>query len=180
MIKGLSVRIVLSLTVLGAVVTGCTTGGTATPGSTTTSGTTEQTGKGTTTTKPSGGGDSLADFDSCEVLNSVAAQLNLTEVEEESRGACGAATSPAGGVSIKAQPELAIADAVGDGKKSDTSIGPRKARLVEAPGTNTSCLVAVEVSPTSRVDVIASTRSLESSCELATNVATAIEPKLPK
>lgn len=180
MIKGLSARVVLSLTVLGAVVTGCTTDGTATPGPTT-SATTEQTATGTTaTTKPSGGGDSLADFDSCEVLNSVAAQLNLTEVEEESRGACGAVASPGSGVTIKAQPELAIADAVGDGKKSDISIGPRKARLVEAPGTNKSCLVAVEVGPTSRVDVVASSRSLETSCELVTKVATAIEPKLPK
>ncbi|MBB5806438.1 hypothetical protein F4560_006206 [Saccharothrix ecbatanensis] len=180
MIKGLSARVVLSLTVLGAVVTGCSTGGTATPGPTTTSATTEQTAKGTTTTKPSGGGDSLADFDACEVLNSVAAQLNLTEVEEESRGACGAVASPGSGVTIKAQPELAIADAAGDGKKSDIPIGPRKARLVEAPGTNKSCLVAVEVGPTSRVDVVASSRSLETSCELATKVATAIEPKLPK
>jgi hypothetical protein len=180
LIKGSSTRVVLALTVLGAVVTGCTTGGTATPG-TTTSTTTEQTSKGTTATKPSGSGNSLADFDSCEVLNSVAAQLNLTEIEKESRGACGAEISATVGVSIKAQPELAIADAVGDGKKTDISIGSRKARLVEAPGTKTSCLVAVEVSPTSRVDVISSSdNSLQDACDAVTKVATAIEPKLPK
>ncbi|WP_231499871.1 DUF3558 family protein [Saccharothrix sp. NRRL B-16314] len=165
---------------LGAVVTGCTTGGTATPGTSTSSPTAEQTAK-STTTKPPGGGDSLVDFDSCEVLNSIAAQLNLTEIEEESRSACGAEFSATVSVSIKAQPELAIADAVGDGKKTDTSIGSRKARLVEAPGTKTSCLVAVEVSPTSRVDVISSSdNSLQAACDAATKVATAIEPKLPK
>ncbi|ONI82402.1 hypothetical protein ALI22I_40610 [Saccharothrix sp. ALI-22-I] len=173
-------RVVLSLAVLGAVVTGCTTGGTATPGSTGST-TTDQASKTTTSAKPSDAGDSLADFDSCAALNSVASQLNLSNIEEVDEKECGADYSATVSFGLTKQPELAIGDAVGDGKKSDISVGSHKAKLVEAPGSRTSCLVAVEVGPTSRVDVIASSNnSLEAACEAATKVATAIEPKLPK
>ncbi|MFI9006997.1 hypothetical protein ACIGNX_07175 [Actinosynnema sp. NPDC053489] len=179
MIKGLSARVVLSLAVLGAIATGCTTGGTATPGTTTVP-TTGQPSR-TTTSKPAGGGDPLADFDPCPVLESVSSQLNLSEIEKVDEKECGAEYSPTVSFGLTKQPELAIGDAVGNGKKSDISIGSRKAKRVEAPATKTSCLVAVEVGPTSRVDVIASSdNSLDAACEAATKVATAIEPKLPK
>jgi hypothetical protein len=180
LIKGLSARVVLSFAVLGAVATGCTTGGTATPG-TTGAKTTEQTSKTTTSTKPSGDSDLLADFDSCTVLQSLASQLNLSNIEAVDEKECGADYGDTGAVGLTKQPELAIADASGDGKKSDISIGSRKARLVEAPSTKNSCLVAVEVAPMSRVDVITSSRTnLAEACETATKVATAVEPKLPK
>ncbi|MER5264430.1 hypothetical protein ABTZ99_20390 [Actinosynnema sp. NPDC002837] len=181
MIKGLSTRVVLSLAVLGAVATGCTTGGTATPGPTGAT-TTEQTSKATTSSsKPSGGGDSLADFDPCAVLEPLMSQLNLSNLEKVDEKECSAEYPSLGLTSVTKQPELAIADAVGDGKKTDISIGSRKARVVEAPASKNSCLVAVEVGPTSRVDVFAvSNTSGAEACEVATKVATAVEPKLPK
>ena len=180
MIKGLSTRVVLALTVLGAVAAGCTTGGTPTPGPTGST-STEQTSKTTTSTKPSAGGDALADFDPCAVLNSVAAQLNLTEIEEEGGDTCLAHYSSTVSFSLSAHPELGIEDAVSSGEKSDIPVGSRKGKLVKSPTTKSSCLVAIEVTPTSRVDVGASANaSLDEACEAATKVAEAIEPKLPK
>ncbi|MFJ6670811.1 DUF3558 family protein [Actinosynnema sp. NPDC091369] len=179
MIKGLSTRVVLALAVLGAVATGCTTDGTPTPGPTGST-STEQTSKTTTSTKPSTGGDALADFDPCAVLNSVAAQLNLTGIEEEGGDTCLANYSSTVSFSLAAHPELGIDEAVG-GEKSDIPVGSRKGKLVKTPTTKNSCLVAIEVTPTSRVDVGASANaSLDEACEAATKVATAIEPKLPK
>jgi hypothetical protein len=182
LIKGLSARAVLSLAVLGAVVTGCTTGGTATPGPTTGSTSTEQTSKATTSSsKPSGGGDSLADFDPCAVLESVKSQLNFSNLEKVDEKECGAEYSSTGYFGLTKQPELAIADAMGDGKKTDIPIGSHKGRVIEAPASKNSCLVTVEVAPKSRVDIIAvSNTSGAEACEAATKVATAIEPKLPK
>jgi hypothetical protein len=179
LIKGLSARAVLSMVIVGAVATGCTTGGTATPKPTSATAT-EQTSKTTTSTKPSAGGDSLADFDPCAVLNSVAAQLKLTEIEEEGGDTCIANYSSTVSFSLAAHPELGIAETVG-GQPSDIAIGPRKAKLVKSPTTTASCLVAVEVTATSRVDVGASANaSLDEACDAASKVATAIEPKLPK
>lgn len=177
MITGLSTRVVLALTVLGAVATGCSTGGTATPGATTTTSTKET--SETTTTKAPSGGDSLADFDTCGALNSAAAQLNLTEIEADGK-ACDAEFSATTSVTIKAQPELAIGAAVGK-ELSDITVGSRKAKLVKAPSSESSCLVAIEVTSTSRVDVGASANASQAeACDAATKVATAIEPKLPK
>jgi hypothetical protein len=182
LIKGLPARVALSLAVLGVVATGCTTGGTATPGPTTGSTSAEQTSKATTSSsEPSGGGDSLADFDPCAVLESLKSQLNLSNVEKVDEKECGAEVSTTAYFGLTKQPELAIADAVGDGKKTDIPIGSHKARVVEAPASKNSCLVTVEVGPTSRIDVIAvSNASGAEACELATKVATAVEPKLPK
>ncbi|MEU4742345.1 DUF3558 family protein [Actinosynnema sp. NPDC023658] len=173
----MSVRAVLVLTVLGAVTTACTTGGTPTPGATTA--TSARTSEATTTTKPSTGGDSLADFDACEALQSAAGQLKLTEIEADGK-ACDAEFSATTSVTLKAQPSLKIDEAVGK-ELSDITVGSRRAKLVKAPSSQTSCLVAVEVTSTSRVDVVASANaSLDEACEAATKVATAIEPKLPK
>ncbi|WP_106616998.1 DUF3558 family protein [Saccharothrix carnea] len=182
MIKGLSARIALSLAVLGAVAAGCTTGGTATPGPTTGTTSTEQTSKSTTSSsKPSDGGESLADLDPCAVLESVKSQLDLSNIEKVDEKECGAEVSTTAYFGLTKQPELAIADAVGDGKKTDVPIGSHKAKLVEAPAGKNSCLLTIEVAPTSRVDIIAvANASGAEACELATRVATAIEPKLPK
>ena len=178
MINGLPTRVVLALAVLGALATGCSTGGTATPGATTTT-STEATPGTTTGTKPSSGGDSLADFDTCEALKSVAAGLNLTEIEADGKS-CDAEVSATTSVTVKAQPSLKIDEAVGK-KVSDISVGARKAKLVEAPASDSSCLVAVEVTENSRVDFVGlANASLAEACDTATKVATAVEPKLPK
>lgn len=181
MIKGLSARVVLTVVVLGAVAAGCSTKepGDATAG-TTTSTTTER-ASATTSTKPSGSGDSLADFDECEVLNSLASQLNLTEIEEGVGNTCGASVSATASVTIKGHPDLGVDDVVPGGQQSDITIGSRKAKMVKQSVTQTSCLIALEATPTSRVDVAgAANASLDEACEAATRVAEAIEPKLPK
>ncbi|MFE9744589.1 DUF3558 family protein [Saccharothrix saharensis] len=176
MIKVLSARVVLASALLGLVVTGCTTQGTPTPGAGST--TTEKAVETTTSTKPSGGGDTLADFDACEALKS-AAGLQLTEVEADGQ-ACDAEFSATTSVTVKAQPSLKIDEAVGK-ELSDITVGSRKAKLVKAPSSESSCLVAIEVTATSRVDVGASANASQAeACEAATKVATAIEPKLPK
>ncbi|WP_367134409.1 DUF3558 family protein [Saccharothrix sp. HUAS TT1] len=178
MIKGLSIRVVLALTVLGVVATGCTTQGDPTPAPTGST-SAEETSEATTTSKPSGGGDSLADFDTCEALNSVAAQLNLTEVEADGKS-CDAEFSATTSVTVKAQPSLKIADAVGK-EVSSIDVGPRKGALATEPASSSSCLVAIEVTATSRVDVVGSANaSLDEACDAAKAVAEAIEPKLPK
>ncbi|MEV8444136.1 DUF3558 family protein [Actinosynnema sp. NPDC051121] len=177
MIKVLSARVVLVSAVLGLVVTGCTTEGTPTPGAG--SATTEKTVETTTTsTKASGSGDTLADFDACETLKS-AAGLQLTEIEADGQ-ACDAEFSATTSVTVKGQPSLKIDDAVGK-ERSDITVGSRKAKLVKAPSSESSCLVAIEVTATSRVDVGASANASQAeACEAATKVAEAIAPKLPK
>lgn len=179
MIRGMSTRVIVALAVAGAVATGCSSEepGDPTPADTgtTSAGRTSE----TTKTQPSTSGDSLADFDACEALNSVATQLNLTEVEADGQ-ACDAEFSATTSVTVQARPELAIDEAVGK-EKSDITVGSRKAKLVKAPSSDSSCLVAVEVTATSRVDVGASANaSQDEACDAATKVATAIEPKLPK
>lgn len=179
MIKGLRTRVILALAVLGAVATGCSSEepGDPTPqGSDSTS--TERTSQ-TTSTKPSSGGASLTDFDACEAVNSVATQLNLTEIEVDG-DACDAEFSATVSVTVEPKPDLKIDEAVGK-ELSDIDVGPRKAKLVKAPATDSSCLVAIEVTETDRVDVIAvANASQDEACDAATKVATAIEPKLPK
>lgn len=179
MIKGLSARVVLPLVLLGAVATGCTTGGTATPG-TTASTSTDRTSE-TTSTKPSSGGSSLADFDTCEALNAVAPQLGLTEIVPDD-DECDAEFNATTSVKLTARPDQSIADvATTTGQLSDTKVGARKARLLKGSTTDESCLIAVEVGSKSRVDIAGSSNNSQAdSCDAVTKVATAIEPKLPK
>ncbi|WP_157619825.1 hypothetical protein [Saccharothrix sp. NRRL B-16348] len=169
------------MVVLGTIAAGCSTKepGDASAG-TTTSTTTDQASP-TTSTKPSGSGDSLADFDECEVLNSIAPQLNLTDIEVVIGETCGASVSTTASVAVKGHPDLGLDDVVPGGQQSDITIGSRKAKMVKQSTTQTSCLIAVEATPTSRVDVAGSANaSLDEACAAATAVATAIEPKLPK
>ncbi|WP_158847023.1 DUF3558 family protein [Saccharothrix deserti] len=168
------------MTVFGAVATGCTTGGTATPG-TTGSTPTEQTSD-TTSTKPSTGGGSLADFDTCGALNAVAPQLNLTEITPDDADKCDAEFSPTTSVALQIWPDKGLADVVTTtGEVSSTTVGSRKATMLKGSTTDESCLIAVEVTATSRVDVVGSSNNSQAdSCDAVTKVATAIEPKLPK
>lgn len=124
-------------------------------------------------------------FDPCKVLATVAGQFDLTKIDEITKGHCGAEYGAAAGVlvSIKAWPDLAYKDATSgaNAEFSETTIGSSKAKVVKKGASNSSCLVAVEVTPTSRVDFISSVNaSLDDACAAATAVATAVEPTLPK
>jgi Protein of unknown function (DUF3558) len=130
-------------------------------------------------------GNALTSFDSCEVLSSIAGQFSLTEVEEVGNQECGAEYGAVEGVSvsIKAWPELSVKDATGgpNAELSDTTIGSRKAKLVKKAYSSSACIVAVEVTSTSRVDFLSSANvSLDKACDAATKIATAVEPTLPK
>ncbi|WP_309109714.1 DUF3558 family protein [Saccharothrix sp.] len=181
MTGNLAIRSILSIAVVGVALAGCTTKEPGDPSAGATATTT--TASKPTTTSEQSGGDALADFDPCAAMNAVAAQFSLTRIEAESRG-CGARWGQTTtSVGLKVQPELSIAEAVGasGARFIDTNIGSRKAKKVEAGFTDTSCLIAVEVGPKSRVDFVAeATASVQESCDAATKLATAIEPKLPK
>ncbi|GAA3460833.1 hypothetical protein ACFFSW_33570 [Saccharothrix longispora] len=179
MIKGLSSRAVLALAVVASVATGCSEKEPGDATSTNTGATTAGQTSKTTTSAPSTGGDALADFDACDTLNAVAGQVDLTEIEPDG-DACDAVSSPTTSVSLKPQPDLKIDEAVGK-EVSGIRVGSRDAKLVKAPASDTSCLVAIEVTPTDRVDIAASDdASLDKACDAATRVANAIEPTLPK
>ncbi|RKT51526.1 subtilisin inhibitor-like [Saccharothrix australiensis] len=180
------IRSVLPIAVVGLVLAGCTTKdpGSATPGGGSTSTTTKTSEKSTATSEPSGGGDKLARFDACAELNAVASRFSLSRVEKDGARGCtarwGQTTTAVG---VKAFPEVGLSGATGgsSARISDTTVGSRKAKRVEAGLTDVSCLIAVEVNATSRVDFYAtSTTSVEESCDTAKQLAEAIEPKLPK
>lgn len=178
-------RFALPLAVLGLTLAGCSggEGGTPSPETTTTPTKATGTSQPPSTSTPSGGGSALADFDSCGVLESVAGQFGLTEIEEVGAQECQAEYSASAGVTLKAWPELGVAEATGgpNAEISDTQVSGRKAKLVEKAFSSSACMIAIEVGPTSRVDVIASANvSLEEACDAATKVATAVEPKLPE
>ncbi|WP_306743858.1 hypothetical protein [Saccharothrix yanglingensis] len=183
MIRNLVVRSVLPVAVLGAVLAGCTsTPGTPTPE--TTGAATATTGGATSpTTSGAAAGDGLADFDVCAELEGVASALGLTEIERKGAQDCEARYAGRIGVRVKAQPELGVEEFVpgSDSKISDLPLGGHRAKLVTAPLTTSSCAVTIEVTPSSRVDVVSSSPATqEQACEAATKVATAVEPKLPK
>lgn len=176
-------RVVLPLAVAGLVLAGCSDGTGGTPSPETTTAATSNTSKASPTTTSGSSGGSLASFDSCKALEAVAAQFNLTEIEAESKGRCGAEYSGTVSVSVLPWPDQGIEEATGAGQQevSDTNIGSRAAKLIRKGASDTLCAVAVEVSETSRVDFVASANaSLDEACEAATKVATAIEPNLPK
>ncbi|MEU6150800.1 hypothetical protein ABZ816_12450 [Actinosynnema sp. NPDC047251] len=183
--RNLVVRSVLPIAVIGLVLTGCTTKtpGGATPTSGAATSTTETSDGGTTTSEPSGGGD-LAAFDACKELNEVASKLSLSRIQKDVGTACqarfGQTTTI---VTVKAFPQLGIADLSAGPKAqpSDIPVGAHKAKRVKTPLTDTDCVVSVEITAKSRVDfVAASTTSPDEACDAATQVATAVEPKLPK
>jgi hypothetical protein len=180
--RNLVVRSLLPVAVLGAVLAGCSgTAGTPTPETTgTTAAPTEDTGSSTTSSAPAG--DSLADFDTCEALEGVASELGLTRVEKARENSCEARYAERIGVRVIAYPELGVDDFVpgANTQISDLPLGSHKAKRATAPTTDSSCAIVIEITSSSRVDVVGSSPSTqEQACEAATKVATAIEPKLP-
>ncbi|WP_170185189.1 DUF3558 family protein [Saccharothrix texasensis] len=175
------IRPVLVLAVAALALAGCSTKepGDATAGPTTGGATTT---KGSSPTTTSASGASIADFDPCAELEALAAQFNLTAIEDEGADGCFARYSPTVGVTVAGSPDLSIDDA-GKGpnaQTTDTTVNGRKAKLVRRAASDTACAVAMEVG-SDRVDVVASANaSLDEACAAATAVAEAIEPKLPK
>ncbi|WP_433266261.1 DUF3558 family protein [Actinosynnema sp. CS-041913] len=183
--RNLVIRAVLPIAVAGLVLAGCTTKDPGTPTSTGSASTTTETSEDSTTTStPASGGNKLAKFDGCAELNAVASQFALTRIEKEGPRGCKARwgqTTTA--VLVDAFPEVGLSEVTGgsSARLADTTVGSRKAKRVEAGLTDVSCLIAVEVDATSRVDFYAAaTTTVEESCDAAKKLAEAVEPKLPK
>jgi len=185
--RNLVVRSVLPVAVVGVVLAGCsskTPGDASAVDETTTTTTTTTTSERTTTTSASGGRDGLANFDPCAELNAVADRLSLSRIEKGGKQECdarwGETTTK---VSVKALPELGVGEVVlsPGAQSSDLTVGSHRAKRAKGALSSTDCLVTVEITEKSRVDVIASsTSSVDEACDAATQVATAVEPKLPK
>jgi hypothetical protein len=180
-------RSVFLVVALGLVVTGCSQqkSGNPAPVTSAQTSTTSSAETSSPTSSSAGTGKALADFDGCEVLTAVAGQFSLTDIKEIAKAQCGAQYGAASGVSVslKAWPDLGYQEAKGgaNAEVSDTTVGSRKAKLVKKAFSSASCLVAVEVTSTSRVDFMSSANvSLDDACSAATALATAVEPSLPK
>ncbi|HEX6341588.1 DUF3558 family protein [Umezawaea sp.] len=180
-------RSVVSIVALVLVLAGCSQqeGGNPAPATTTGMSSTSAAEPTTPTSSSSGAGNALATFDGCKVLTAVAGQFSLTDIEEIAKEQCGAkyGAVPGVSVSLRARPDLGYEEAQGgpNAELTNTTVGSRKAKLVKKAFSSSSCLVAVEVTSTSRVDFMSSANaSLDDACAAATAVATAVEPSLPK
>ncbi|MBP2339625.1 hypothetical protein JOF41_005803 [Saccharothrix coeruleofusca] len=177
------IRSVLPIVVLGLVLVGCSQEEPGAPQPTRGAAPESETAGRTTTATTSLGGGLLADFDPCVEMNAVAAQVGLTAIEEDGTQECKGRYAGTVSVRVKAFPELGIEDYVpgGSSEISEIALGAHKAKRVTKPASSTSCAVTVEVTTSSRVDVVASANaSLDEACKAATDVAAAVEPKLPK
>ncbi|HWO67890.1 MAG TPA: DUF3558 family protein [Umezawaea sp.] len=174
---------ILSLVALCVGLTGCSTQQPGNPTAGTTTSTSATTSENPSPTTSTGAGGSLAQFDSCAVLTGVAGPLGLTAIEEDGAQECKSRYATTVSVRVKAFPSLGLKDVTGgpNAEFSDVTVGAHKAKLVKKALSSSACAVALEVGPTSRVDVVASANaSLDEACAAANAVATAIEPKLPK
>lgn len=183
-------RSVLLLPVVVAVLglAGCAeeTAGTARPGPTsdptTTTTTSEQAGPATSSEEEPGG---LTDVEPCDLLPAAGATaLGLTEGTANDIGAgrgCrwrfeGASLDDSFTVDLVLYDELGIADVVGT-ELAPTTIGGHDAvRFKDSTG---GCIVSIAVGDASRVDSLATGGNLQRGCELADQLAAAVEPQLP-
>jgi hypothetical protein len=68
---------------------------------------------------------------------------------------------------------------VGLGKATDGEVEGRKAKLVSASAGENSCALAF-VAEKGRVDIVIEAKPTDRACQIASDVSTLIEPKLPK
>ncbi|OXM52410.1 DUF3558 family protein [Amycolatopsis alba] len=91
-----------------------------------------------------------------------------------------AATSAADAVSLGVDiRDTQNVDSVGDAGNGKTTgnVNGRKAVLAPKPG---GCLMALELGPSARVDVLVAAAETKQACEIAEKIADIVEPKLPK
>lgn len=179
----------LVLAAAAVLLPGCaeSTAGTPTAAETDSPSATEPGATSESTSSGSGPGDSLANIDPCTLLSDEdKARLGLRKEEQDSIGGarlCGwvAGTgSSVYGLGIGIREKQGLAEVRGaDGPPKPVSIGSHDAR--EARDTSgQTCLVAVGVTDSSRVDVSASGGDVSQMCKTATELAKLVEPKLPR
>lgn len=183
-------RSVLLMTVMAALLVGalaCSakTAGTAVPGPDTTTEREPTTGQttsprtGTSPTKPKSGTSALKP---CELLDSSEqSQLGLGKGVEEKLGQarhCQWQKPGSHTIGVGIFDDLGLKDVVSKTEKKPLTVGRHKA--VQATGGVDACAVAIEVTESSRVDVVSVARAdVDKACELANQAAKLVEPKLP-
>lgn len=141
-------------------------------------------------TPPENGGSPTAGLAPCSLLSAGDLSQFGTFAEGEPKELGGArgcdfdkelksASDDSVGVSVAVRDEQGVAEVsdLGSGVQAGNVPSGRKAASTSGNGT---CLIALEVTETSRVDVGAVTNTDEQACEIADAVAEIVEPKLPK
>jgi hypothetical protein len=181
-----SSRHVVAVAALLVLLAGCSekTQGSPSPGDEPADPTTGQTTEETTTTEP--GADGLATVQPCDLLDATGvASLQLTGGEELSLGGARVCEYRREGATLNESFTVAVAlwdnqglDALNaSGVQQLPDIGSHKAvSFVDAAG---SCGVGIGVGDTSRVDSSAVGGDQELGCQLAGQLATIVERKLP-
>ena len=180
-------RSVLLLSMAAAVLglAGCAeeTSGTARPDSTSDSTATDQPSETSTSSEEEAGG--LTDVEPCDLLPaSGATQLGLTEGTESSIGqgrGCrwrfeGASLDDSFTVDLVLYDERGIDEVVGTDIVPATIGGHDAVRFKDS---TEGCIVSIAVGDASRVDSLATGGNLQRGCELADQLAAAVEPQLP-
>ncbi|MEV7549602.1 DUF3558 domain-containing protein [Amycolatopsis sp. NPDC089917] len=80
------------------------------------------------------------------------------------------------GVDIRDTQNIDSVNDAGNGKTTG-NVNGRKAVLAPRPG---GCLMALELGPSARVDVLVAAGETKQACEFAEKIADIVEPKLPK
>ncbi len=160
------------------------TSGTARPDPTSdpTTTTTSEQEETTTSAEESGG---LTDVEPCDLLPaSAATALGLTEATANDVGqgrGCrwrfeGATLDDSFTVDLVLYDERGISEVVGTEIVPATIGGHEAVRFKDSTG---GCIVSIAVGDTSRVDSLATGGNLQRGCELADQLASAVEPRLP-
>ncbi|WP_156093968.1 DUF3558 family protein [Lentzea aerocolonigenes] len=140
----------------------------------------------TTTTSTSAGKDttSLAETDPCSLLtSSEASELGASGTPKREKvgtaDVCKWRKPGEGNFDVSVRANLGLAEVKPDGGQiADLTVGSRKAKKVSGDGSGV-CIIALDVSSSSRVDVSALGRPNEDSCPVALKLAELVDPKLP-
>lgn len=171
---------------------GCSEGGTATPGPTTTASSPVSSSAPPVSTSAASG-DPIASLDVCGLLGSADLDREFAQFAPFNGGApsdsgtlrgCSwenetdTASDPRLSIDVVVRPEQGVKDAqdAGGGVQTGELASGRQAARIPIPSTK-SCIMALAVTPTSRVDV---TVIHEQACDMASAVADLVDPKLPK
>jgi len=172
----------MAAAVLGLAGCAQETSGTARPDPTSDPTTTSEQADPPTSSEEEGG---LTDVEPCDLLPaSGATQLGLTEGTESSIGqgrGCrwrfeGASLDDSFTVDLVLYDERGIDDVVGTDIVPATIGGHDAVRFKDS---TEGCIVSIAVGDTSRVDSLATGGNLQRGCELADQLAVAVEPQLP-
>lgn len=170
------------ISLAAAALSACSVGGHATPD--------PSTGTSARSTAPSSGAaNPFAGLNPCKVLDQALAGQGYTSgtpTTADSKRGCAAAplADKAVSVSVLLQDGQTMEQGVDDPSKAQTGTVNDRAAIQEreALGDRGDCDVRMEVKPNSRALVLVntSTKTTDEACQLANDVATKVEPLLPK